>query len=161
MASISERMKMFGGGGGSTKKADTPASEPPEGEPRCHGLLQPLGTRYARGLAAGTSLLAYEAVWGARLPAAAASSGGAGSAGARQELRVSRPTALANAPFARAYAAHAARTAAGAGAGAADDDASAAAGAVRLLNHLSQPALLCRGGSAADARRAGATMSFP
>ena len=119
-------------------------AEPPEGtnvHSRCYGMLPALGRRYVRNLAAGTTLEAYEPVWGVRASALGAERAG----GDRRAHRVARVLPLTSAGYAASYRALT-------DAEISPDDAAANAAdapappSVSLMNHLSSTAVLCRDG---------------
>ena len=112
----------------------------------CHGLLPPFGRRYLRGLPIGTTLEAYEAVWGERWAPDKARGSRSSDAG-----RAARVLPHAQAGYAAAYEAHVARVA---------SSSSSGKGAVRrLMSHLAQPALVCTLSSTAAAAASSSSSS--
>ena len=110
----------------------------------CHGALVGSSRRYLRGLPAGTTLLAYEAVWGVGESSETGRAEAAAAAAARSERveRIQRALPLSRGaqeqppPYLAAYLRHVEG-------GAPKNEAGAAAGELRVHNHLRDDVLLC------------------
>ena len=113
----------------------------------CHGALSGAGRRYLRGLPAGTTLLAYEAIWGVGEPsetggAEAATASATATAARIERIERALPLSSAPPPYLAAYLRHV-------DGGRPREEA--AGELLRVHNHLREDVLLCAPTAAAAA----------